>query len=498
MRRVLPPLHEYLPHPAKENLIRKTFEISLATLMFGGGVRPGEFDFRLIRGNSIRGQLRFWWRATRGARCETIGELREEEFSIWGSTKVASKVAVKVIIGHEGRVVEYPEWGKKGTLAPPYVLFPFRPEEIKDRPPDGRLPSNGRSAIQDVRFKLELDFPSKLREDVESAVWAWVNFGGIGSRTRRGCGALFCKELAPPALPTGSSATSPALSRSFSPVISPKSTGMDQLTLKEWYQSQATRYGIVLGADREWPTLPIDLHVRGPARPAMNSWKKVIDVLRIFRQGKGVGRNPGSNQNSDTGKPKEFGRSRWPEADSIRRVTKNRHPTHATSITMNRAAFPRAEFGLPIVFRFIDHDKDEPAVSTLCPGLGDQKAANRMASPLILKPLCIHSSHSSGGGSAVQAVELILRLQTPSLTGLYLEVKNPSGVYGRGQETGRKGRGHTQGMPENQANRSLTFGEEAVRGSDMTDYINAPMHGYSSEGSALEAFMAYARKEGFV
>lgn len=36
-----------------------------------------------------------------------------------------------------------------------------------------------------------------LQEEIETAVWAWVNFGGIGARTRRGCGALFCDELAP-------------------------------------------------------------------------------------------------------------------------------------------------------------------------------------------------------------------------------------------------------------------------------------------------------------
>src|SRR5579862_2869390 len=57
-----------------------SYVIKVVTPLFGGGVDPGENDpHTLIRGTAIRGHLRFWWRATRGARFKDAGELAEEE-----------------------------------------------------------------------------------------------------------------------------------------------------------------------------------------------------------------------------------------------------------------------------------------------------------------------------------------------------------------------------------------------------------------------------------
>lgn len=48
---------------------RWTFRVSLLTPVFGGGVMPAEVEEdRPFRVPSIRGQLRFWWRATQAAR----------------------------------------------------------------------------------------------------------------------------------------------------------------------------------------------------------------------------------------------------------------------------------------------------------------------------------------------------------------------------------------------------------------------------------------------
>ena len=64
--------------------------------MFGGGVEPGEPDPSLpIRGTSIRGQLRFWWRTTCGRLLPTSKMWRREE-EIFGSTEFPSPLEVEV------------------------------------------------------------------------------------------------------------------------------------------------------------------------------------------------------------------------------------------------------------------------------------------------------------------------------------------------------------------------------------------------------------------
>ncbi|NPV63073.1 MAG: type III-B CRISPR module RAMP protein Cmr1 [Methanotrichaceae archaeon] len=55
----------------------------MITPIFGGGVKVGENDLVTpIRASSIRGHLRFWWRATRGARFETSSQLFDREGEI--------------------------------------------------------------------------------------------------------------------------------------------------------------------------------------------------------------------------------------------------------------------------------------------------------------------------------------------------------------------------------------------------------------------------------
>ncbi len=72
----------------KGDTITRSYSIQVVTPLFGGGVEPGRNDpVTLIRGAGIRGHLRFWWRATRGASYESEKELRKKEEEIWGTAK---------------------------------------------------------------------------------------------------------------------------------------------------------------------------------------------------------------------------------------------------------------------------------------------------------------------------------------------------------------------------------------------------------------------------
>ena len=153
--------------------------------------------------------------------------------------------------------------------------------------------------------------------------------------------------------------------------------------------------------------------------------------------------------------------SRYPEAETIRTTMYDaRRPwRHKRLKHIPNDAFPRAEFGLPIAFHF--QGQGEPPDTVLYPSNGpDGKRRERMASPLILKPLALADG---------EAVPLILRLRTPPLSGVDLR----------------------------RDERSLTISPTAaIRGARLAAYRESPLAA-SPAGSALEAFLAFARTKGF-
>jgi CRISPR-associated protein Cmr1 len=408
-----------------------SFDVALITPMFGGGVKPRENDTACpIRATSIRGQLQFWWRATRGAGCQTVDALRAAQTEIWGSTERASRVQVLVDqvkadaplpcarfqwnpkAGH-GRGRWQTNWQApfdRGDSALPYALFPF---QGKTPPPrrDAITEVEPASCIRRATFRLIVRCPPELWADVEPSIWAWVNFGGIGARTRRGCGSLFCERFAP----------------------------KDVSQIRTWLNTA----GPLIGEVRDWPTLPASVLIRPIPGDPVPVWDWVIGLFKHFRQGEGFARNPGQ------------GRSRYPEPETIRRITGRRWDKHEPWDNMPDG-FPRAELGLPIVFHFKDEDRGEPLQTLLNPYVNGE-ALERMASPLILKPLALASQ---------QAVPLILRLATPGVQHVEL------------QDDGRNCLTPRHAVPV----QDPSFAQTGL-----------PLHGLSASGSALEAFVNFAR-----
>jgi CRISPR-associated protein Cmr1 len=420
----------------------RSFDIKLITPMFGVGVetRANAPSFP-IRPTAIRGQLQFWWRATDGARYATKQELRAAQSEVWGSTERASRV--RVIVEDVRAVTPRPcalfEWdpnarrGQGGwrtnwqapfddhDSALPYALFPFQGETP---PPDINATINVSPAhcIRTASFRLSLHCPNDLWPQVEPALWAWLNFGGLGGRTRRGCGAIICKQLAP------------------------RDHGH--------FAEQLNQFTSHRTEGREWPTIGEWTLVRKtePAGDPIQVWDWLMGRFKHFRQGGGFARNPGQQ-------PNRPGRSRYPEPETIRRITGQRSAQHTRISEIPDDAFPRAELGLPIVFHF--QGQGEPQDTVLYPSAGpDGEKRERMASPLILKPLALQDG---------KAIPLILRLKTTSLSGVDL----------------RRGDTSLPGSPS-----------ATISAPRLASYRNSPLAG-SSNGSALEAFLAYARKEGF-
>ncbi|WP_027460538.1 type III-B CRISPR module RAMP protein Cmr1 [Deinococcus murrayi] len=190
MPRTPPPLPADLPDLSPPETL--TVQLRTLTPMFGGGAETREVDDRQpVRAASVRGGLRFWWRATAGAGYATAKELHDAESALWGNTETPGRVRVEVEVTERGTRV-YPSELNKGGGSPAqtgpreaYFVHPFQEIRSENKPET--------FGLRDVAFTVTLTLhrlSAAEREQVVTAVRAWIAFGGVGARTRRGCGAL--------------------------------------------------------------------------------------------------------------------------------------------------------------------------------------------------------------------------------------------------------------------------------------------------------------------
>lgn len=325
----------------------------LVTPMYGGGVKSVVVDEQMpIRASSIRGQLRFWWRllAKNKWQLGSDKDIQKQEFALWGGMGsgdddgTASQVFLR-ISSIKNKKLKVENWASyepnrrgRDVLQPedwadvPYALFPAqgRSEKNPNEEPHALL-------REGFKWNLEVSFSSQLHDQLRSQVWEtirwWSNFGGIGARTRRGLGSFKIHE-----------------NDFFDSIVD----------LKE---IEALGFKVAIKHSKD----------------ATTSWKSAIKSLETFRQ-IGQGRNDYSS------------RSHWPEPDAIRQSTGQSLPTHTIRKTEGNF-FPRAAFGLPIIFKFKDGGSgknNDPDTKTLKANykLSEKEILKfeRLASPLIVRP----------------------------------------------------------------------------------------------------------------
>ena len=368
--------------------IERTFEV--ITPVFGGGayISPDEDKRQIkdidpitpIRTAGIRGQLRFWWRAT--SAYQSLEELKAAEDELWGTTSKTGLVSLK-LVGEQPTCREidvfemkqsksgrYNARSKERFSSIPYAAFPLQPKGglFKQLVP-------GTLHLLTGSVDLHLEIPKEHKQEIQNAVDAWLLFGGIGGRTRRGLGALMChnKHLKP---------------EEFLSIISKSAQAIEGVP-------SLAGARLVLSSEKN------DV--------AKSAYEKALGALQEFRQGLDFGRNR---------KPDGYpGRSRWPEAENIRDVCNQSHPDHKPKIVSVKA-YPRAVFGLPIIFHFKDSSKrngpnDDPADTTLLP-----EGKERRASPLILRPFF--------DGKSYRALALVLTEPGRKSESVVLKVNNSS------------------------------------------------------------------------
>jgi CRISPR type III-B/RAMP module RAMP protein Cmr1 len=168
----------------------KEFNIEIVTPCFNAGADQSRAEIRIP---SIRGQVRWWFRA--------LGGTRDEEKTIFGGVHgdpQRSKVILRLKepLVSDQAVNLHDLVGRDANLPQAYLLWPLRP--TRDRLQKRGMIPPGRT------FTLLCSTDARLQDDVlqqklASALELWILLGSLGTRSRRGYGSITFKETGAPA-----------------------------------------------------------------------------------------------------------------------------------------------------------------------------------------------------------------------------------------------------------------------------------------------------------
>lgn len=309
----------------------RRYTCKLLTPMVGGGVTAGEIDRDMpIRATAIRGHLRFWWRLLNRNRPDLLGadgkpdsrNLFAAEREIWGGLGDEKTVAASQVS----------------------VLVENSSMALNPSPKDGSalgkmILADSAATVDWLPCNRPFEFVVALRvgvceEGVLQAFRMWASFGGIGARRRRGLGAM------------------------------------------EVFDAQGERI-CALKADRDAAKCVLCVMSGEGFDDYRNAVEAGVKCLIDVRQKPGLARGLGQGSRP--------GGSYWPEANAVRNLTRRARPDNIHALgKATPLLFPRALFGLPIVFQFKLHERlGDPYSSTLEVADDGQTPRDRFASPLI-------------------------------------------------------------------------------------------------------------------
>jgi CRISPR-associated protein Cmr1 len=209
-----------------------------------------------------------------------------------------------------------------------YFLFPFQEQKKQNIP----AAAGRRQVSFQLRLTLDASLSQTQRAEVKTALKAWIAFGGIGARTRRGCGALTV---------VGNNANQ----------WLPPAQGLAQ-----WLGMPSNT-----ASPHEWTTLAgargIIVHPTSPEK----AWRELGQFWARFRKG-----HFPQNYSPMTG-------SKWRDYRQVLCQLRSQG---------NTLRLAKPFLGLPIVYQ--KFGKQTPFTGTLEPA-----ESGRMASPVILKPIAL-------------------------------------------------------------------------------------------------------------
>ncbi len=162
-----------------------TFEIDTITPMFLSGANQSKPE---LRAASIKGLMRFWWRAIRSQ--SSFFELRNEEAKIFGSSdeKIGgSKFTIRVIKPDIEPLTDFKKEVPDINNPVRYLLYST---VMNNRP---YFPAGSRFAITLSSAKYET-----CLKVATASLWAAIYLGGFGTRARRGAGNVSIIKVSDP------------------------------------------------------------------------------------------------------------------------------------------------------------------------------------------------------------------------------------------------------------------------------------------------------------
>lgn len=216
-------------------------ELRALTPIFKGGSTTTQVDEgQPFRAPSVRGALRYWWRAT--STIPDVAQLRAREEALFGGVHgerpVASAVSVAVLAQHS---TSSPRPGNK-----PYA-FGVTGREAEGEARNKQVHDNASGGLR-VEWRDD-----DAGEEVKRALKAFLLFGGVGGRSRRGAGSVWWNQ------------------------------GLDRpVTIKDYIA--AWRGLIPERRTRPWPTLEGSELLVGPAKDSPDAaWTEGLDGMRDVR-----------------------------------------------------------------------------------------------------------------------------------------------------------------------------------------------------------------------
>ena len=176
--------------------IEQRYQIEVVTPLFMGGANPEEPE---LRAASIKGLLRFWWRARQGM--QNISELKSQEDSFFGSTDRRSKFSIYFTETNNLKIENSIHRGKKFTTQAKgkhiqqniidYLGFGLCQYE------KGKGNVFKRNHISPGNtFNLHIIFEnSSCYDNILQAFNDLESFGGLGAKSRNGFGSIKIKNM---------------------------------------------------------------------------------------------------------------------------------------------------------------------------------------------------------------------------------------------------------------------------------------------------------------
>lgn len=332
-------------------------DLVLITRLFGGGPRTRELDpISLVRSGAAKSAVRAWWRAGNAHQFQDLQTLRKRESELFGSPGNYDRQGR--LQGGPGALEVTFQPGQQsrrtGVYAEPassplnLALFPA--EEMGGERATLALP--GEHNLGTLSVLLRNGKPESFEGDsaaILEGLRLWVTLGGVGSRTRRGVGAIGPKS-------------SEAAEKLGLP------TSLQEL--KTFLASRCERHGV---------------------SPALDGVFSLARTRKVF-----LGRSYGSGEAAQEALLKALKEARqskdprWPEANAIRWKFDPVQAAKREKPERDKNRYPRMVLGLPIVFHFKDSKYPEPPDHHLYTTTGsgeDRRKFDRYSSPIVLRPV---------------------------------------------------------------------------------------------------------------